>query len=146
MATMHDITNRPAHASPAPPRRRIIVVDDSADMREVLLEVLGRAGYEVVGASSGQRALSLMRDGIPDVVITDLLMPEMSGFALRAAMLRRPELAGVPVVILSGYGRRPSETLEAAEVLPKPLSIDRLLATVARLIESRRAAEDGVTV
>lgn len=145
MAIIHEPTAQ-ASAPMAGVRRRILVVDDSADMRDVLQEVLGRAGYDVIGASSGQRALALMRDGIPDLVITDLLMPEMSGFALRAAMLRRPELARVPVVILSGYWRRPGETLEAAEVLPKPLSIDRLLATVARLTDSQPGTEDGVTV
>jgi CheY-like chemotaxis protein len=144
MAIFHERIGRLSPAAGA--RRRILVVDDSADMRDVLQEVLGRAGYEVVGASSGQRALTLMRDGIPDLVITDLLMPEMSGFALRAAMLRRPELARVPVVILSGYWRRPGETLEAAEVLPKPLSINRLLATVGRLIDPAPGTEDGVAL
>lgn len=101
-------------------------------MRDVLHEILVSAGYDVVDASSGARALEAMTERAPDLVITDLLMPGMSGFSLRAAMLRRPDLAHVPVIVLSGYWQRPGETLEAVEALPKPLSVDRLLASVRR--------------
>jgi CheY-like chemotaxis protein len=121
-------------------RPRILVVDDSPDMRDVLQQVLVPAGYEVIGVPSGARALAHMSKELPDLVITDLLMPGMSGFTLRASMLRRPELARIPVIILSGYWQRPSETLEAAAVLPKPLNIDLLLNAVARFTRERAPA------
>jgi CheY-like chemotaxis protein len=111
----------------------VLVVDDSVDMRDLLKEVLEVAGYEVTACASGAAALRAMGTRRPDLVITDLLMPGMSGFSLRAAMLRRPDLATIPVAILSAYWQRPGETLDAAEALPKPVSIDRLLTTVARL-------------
>jgi CheY-like chemotaxis protein len=114
-------------------RSHILVVDDSIDMRDLLQDVLEAAGYEVTCCASGARALEVLASRRPDLVITDLLMPGMSGFSFRAAMLRRPDLATIPVVILSAYWQRPGETLDAAEALPKPVSIDRLLATVARL-------------
>lgn len=104
-----------------------LVVDDSDDMRHLLREVLESAGWQVVVAGSGQRALRLMALDPPDVAVIDLLMPGMSGFALRSAMLHDPALAKIPVIILSAYWGRPSETLEAAAVLPKPVNIDRLL-------------------
>jgi CheY-like chemotaxis protein len=126
---------------PAAPRRWVLVADDSFAMRDVLHEVLDAAGYEVTTVASGARALEAMADRVPDLVITDLLMPGMSGFSLRAAMLRRPDLAEVPVIVLSGYWQRPGETLEAAEVITKPLSIDRLLESVRRLAGS--GAPDG---
>ena len=119
---------------PAPQRPWVLVADDSAGMRDVLDEVLGAAGYEVTTVPSGARALEAMADRVPSLLITDLLMPGMSGFSLRAAMLRRPDLAAIPVIVLSGYWQRPGETLEAAEVLTKPLSIDRLLESVRRLV------------
>lgn len=127
----------------APAGPRLLVVDDSPDMRDVLQQVLVPAGYQVFGVPSGARALAYMSKELPDLVITDLLMPGMSGFTLRAAMLRRPELARIPVIILSGYWQRPSETLEAAAVLPKPLNIDLLLGTVARLTGDRAEAGDA---
>lgn len=139
----------PSHPDERAGERRPIVlaVDDSPDMRYLLAEILGSAGYEVVAVPSGAQALSYMTDRVPDVVITDLLMPGMSGFSLRAAMLKRPWLRSVPVIILSGYWQRPSETLEASAVLGKPLNIDDLLACVRRLTAdgaSADPAEDGM--
>ena len=116
------------------PRPLVLAVDDSADMRYLLGEVLGSAGYEVVGVPSAEQALRIMLHRVPDLLITDLLMPGMSGFALRAEMLKRPPLESVPVIILSGYWRRPSETLDASAVLPKPLNIDELVSSVSRLV------------
>ena len=113
-------------------------------MRHLLRDVLEPAGYEVSSCASGARALELLAHRRPDLVITDLLMPGMSGFSLRAAMLRRPDLASIPVVILSAYWQRPGETLDAAEALPKPVSVDRLLATVARLTERSVTGEPAV--
>jgi DNA-binding response OmpR family regulator len=111
----------------------VVVVDDSTDMRELLADVLERAGWEVRTAGTGDRALRLMRERRPDAVITDLLMPGMSGVELRGTMLRDAALARIPVVVLSAYWARPGETLEAFDILPKPLSIDRLLAVMDRL-------------
>jgi CheY-like chemotaxis protein len=65
-------------------------------------------------------------------------MPGMSGFALRALMLKRPDLSAIPVIVLSAYWHRPSETLEVADVITKPINIDRLVDSVRRLIPAVR--------
>ena len=133
------MTSQPVEAAPGPVPRRaaappyVLVADDSAEMRSLLADVLTDAGYEVRTVASGGRALSEMTSRRPDVLITDLFMPGMTGFSLRAEMLRRPKLATVPVIVLSAYWHRPGETLEVADVLTKPLNIDRLLASVERL-------------
>lgn len=123
----------PGEGERSPQRPVVLVVDDSADMRTLIAEVLTPAGYEVVGVPSGARALRFMADRIPDVMITDLFMPGMSGFTLRSTMLRRPDLAHIPVIVLSAYWHRPGETLDAVEAIPKPINIDRLLEAVGRL-------------
>jgi CheY-like chemotaxis protein len=110
----------------------VLVADDSAEMRELIREVLAREGYEVITVGSGGRALREMSIRRPDLVITDLLMPGMSGFSLRTLMLRRADLADIPVIVLSAYWHRPSETLDVVEVLTKPISTDRLIASVRR--------------
>ena len=137
-------TNTSAPGSPAdrPRRARILVADDSPEMRSLLSDILSDEGYEVTVAASGARALSIMNDDPPELLITDLLMPGMSGFALRTLMLRRPDLAAVRVVVLSAYWHRPSETLDVAAVLEKPLNIDRLLETVRRLTDGTAVEED----
>jgi CheY-like chemotaxis protein len=80
-----------------------------------------------------------MTERRPDLVITDLFMPGMSGFALRALMLKRPDLATIPVIVLSAYWHRPSETLEVADVITKPINIDRLIDSVRRLVPAVKA-------
>lgn len=113
---------------------RILVADDSSEMRALLKDIIGALGYEVTCVSSGARALSEMRARPPDLLITDLFMPGMSGFSLRSVMLRRPDLATIPVIILSAYWHRSSDTLDVAAVLMKPLNIDRLIAVVRELV------------
>lgn len=134
------MTTQPAEVPIGPPtgtdaaRPYVLVVDDSAEMCALLAELLEHEGYELRAVGSGGRALTEMIARPPDLLITDLFMPGMSGFSLRALMLRRPELASVPVIVLSAYWHRPSETLEVADVLTKPLNIDRLLDSVRRLL------------
>lgn len=127
-----DFSAIPSPGSSDPPPF-VLVVDDSADMRGLIADVLGSQGFEVLTVPSAARALEAMTERLPDLVLTDLLMPGMSGFALRGLMLRRPELADIPVVVLSGYWDRPSETLDAVEVLTKPLNIDRLIEVARRV-------------
>jgi CheY-like chemotaxis protein len=91
------------HPAAIQSRPLVVVADDSSDMRSLIKEVLEGDGYEVIPAASGARALTEMTARRPDLLITDLLMPGMTGFILRGLMLRRPELASIPVIILSAY-------------------------------------------
>jgi CheY-like chemotaxis protein len=110
----------------------VLVADDSAEMRTLIRDVLEGEGYEVIAVGSGGQALREMSSRRPDLVITDLLMPGMSGFSLRALMLRRADLADIPVIVLSAYWHRPGETLDVVEVLTKPIGADRLIQCVRR--------------
>ena len=121
-------------------RDLVLVVDDSPEMRALISDVLTDEGFEVATASSGGRALTVMAERRPDLVITDLMMPGMSGFALRGEMLRRADLARVPVVVLSAFWQRPSETLDAVDFIAKPLDVDQLLAVVHRAVDGADAA------
>ncbi len=127
-------------ASPGTPVLRplraplVLVADDSAEMCSLIREVLEGEGYEVITVGSGGRALREMSSRRPDLLITDLLMPGMSGFSLRTLMLRRRDLADIPVIVLSAYWHRPSETLDVVEVLTKPINVDRLIESVRRSV------------
>jgi len=130
-----------------PSQRRpfVLVAEDSPDMRGLLTEVLEAEGCEVLAVGSGGRALSEMVQRPPDLLITDLFMPGMTGFTLRSLMLKRPALARIPVIVLSAYWHRPSETLEVADVLTKPLNVDRLIEAVRRLAPTpSRDSRDGI--
>lgn len=109
--------------------RRVLVVDDDREIRELLVDLLSTEGYEVSAAGDGQRALAEARARRPDVILLDLMMPIMNGWEFRDAQLKDLELASVPVVIVSAF----DDTLDVAAVLRKPFQIEEVLATVHRL-------------
>jgi len=115
-------------------RPRILVVDDDAEIRRSIADVLRDEGYRVELAENGQEALALIDRGQPPcLILLDLMMPVMDGWGVLAALRADEDLAAIPVVIVSATGRW-SRGLAAPvrEVIEKPLSIDRLLAAVSR--------------
>jgi CheY-like chemotaxis protein len=78
-----------------------LLVDDDDDFRSLFGELLREEGYGVREASNGVEAVAALEEGPPDVMIVDLAMPTMSGWALYTTLRRRRDLSGVPVVFLS---------------------------------------------
>jgi CheY-like chemotaxis protein len=113
----------------------ILVVDDDADTRELLSEVLSLQGFEVHVARDGRHALQVLSHiGTPSLILLDWLMPVMSGSHFLARKRRNPRLRPIPVVLLSAWTRAWSATRrDAIEVLSKPLDLARLLALVERI-------------
>lgn len=114
---------------------RILVVDDDEQIRQVSESVLTHGGYEVRSASNGFEALVLMRQALPDLIISDLNMPSMSGFELLSIVRRRfPQL---PVIAISGeYSIQESEALLADAVFHKgQYSPPQLFKEIQSLLE-----------
>jgi CheY-like chemotaxis protein len=109
--------------------KRVLLIEDDADVREVIGMVLQTQGYEVLQASQGFEALELLRKSPrPDVIITDIMMPVMSGWEFLEAKASDPNLASIPVFVLSAAECR--DVLERARViafLPKPMDFALLL-------------------
>lgn len=115
-------------------RRHVLVVDDDRDIRETLQELLEQEGYEVETARNGAEALTLARRERPAVILLDLFMPVMDGLEFRRVQTEDPELADIPVVVVSaaaGMEARIGE-LGVAGYLEKPLRIEQLFDTVTR--------------
>ncbi|WP_434425030.1 response regulator [Nannocystis pusilla] len=111
----------------------VLVVDDEAVVQELMARFLAREGYRVIGARSGAEALRLAREVSPDVITLDVIMPGMDGWAVLTALKRDPELAEVPVVVMTIVSDRDvGFSLGASDYLLKPIDRDRLLATLAR--------------
>lgn len=112
---------------------RVLVVDDDEAVRVVLEAVLRADGHDVSMADDGEAALGLLGDRpLPSLVLLDLMMPRLSGWEVLEAMAHRPQLAGVPVLVLTGYddvGGLPSH----AHVLHKPIDADLLRQRVREL-------------
>ena len=116
---------------------RILVVDDEAAIRTFLVEGLTDAGYTVATAGNGAEALDLAREHGSDVVLLDLLMPVMDGLSFLRARQAQPDLARVPVVVLSAAGLdmlSAATRLRATAVLSKPLDLDVLSAVLEHVL------------
>jgi two-component system response regulator MprA len=116
-------------------RFALCVVDDDADIREALRDVLTFEGYEVVLADDGQSALERLRargNGCC-LILLDLMMPRMNGWEFRRKQLADPALAGIPVVLLTGAGTaaKAIDELHVEGTIEKPFDLDALLAKIA---------------
>lgn len=116
----------------SPPRRRVLIVEDDPDTFDSLAFALDTAGYTVEHARDGSEALAVLDRFQPDVVVTDLVMPGMSGEALIQAIRARGGLQP-RVLVVSGLGGLQARCsgLGADACLAKPLDLDALLTAVA---------------
>jgi signal transduction histidine kinase/CheY-like chemotaxis protein len=142
----------PAPSDPAPSGAGdlILVVDDNADMRDYLTRLLGR-NYAIESATNGAAALAAARARIPDLVVSDVMMPELDGFGLLRALRADLNLREVPVILLSARAgvEATAEGLDAGadDYLVKPFTARELLARVRThlaLARSRREARDSI--
>jgi CheY-like chemotaxis protein len=119
----------------------VILVEDHRDTRLMYAEFLS-AEFEVIQAADGEEALQAMRTRVPDLVITDLLLPGLNGFELVTRMRGDPALAAVPVICLSGYGGT-AQGDRAREVgcdrlIEKPCLPDTLSEAALELLRARK--------
>ena len=111
----------------------ILVVDDEPSLVEAISSILEDEGYSVATASDGLAALRALNDGLrPCLAILDLMMPTMSGWELRAAMLADPNLASIPVAIVSAFARGEMPTLQPTAVLQKPFELSQIVQLADR--------------
>ena len=120
-------------SAPAKLRHRILLVDDDVDVREALEGFLKTEGLDVCCASDGRKALYALRNGPrPCLILLDLNMAGMDGWEFRRRQLLWPQMASIPVVVLSGAPelRESTGTMEAAEVWRKPVPLHQVLRAV----------------
>ncbi len=118
---------------------RILVIDDDSAARDTIVQVLEDGGYQVTSAEDGRRGLASFRRDPPDLVITDIIMPEKEGIQTITEM--RGERPDAKIIAISGGGRigntdflRIARHLGAMDVIPKPFDPDDLLNRVERCL------------
>ena len=123
---------------------RLLIVDDETDSRDALAELADRWGYEVQTASDGTEALRRAIEWHPDVILTDLVMPNMDGLWLLRAL--RAELPDCPVVLLTGRGTVQTAVQAikegAYDFIEKPLEISRLRVVLDRALEKKETMRE----
>jgi two-component system, OmpR family, KDP operon response regulator KdpE len=127
-------------------RSRILVVDDETQISRVLKTTLNSQGYEVKTASNGEAGFNAIADWLPDLLITDLSMPGMSGIDLCRAVRER---SNIPIIVLSVRGEEKTkiEALDAGadDYVTKPFSINELLARVRANLRRVTANDEEVS-
>ena len=114
----------------------ILIVDDDYEVRDSLGDVLSEAGYQVVGAGHGGEALELLRGGLrPLAIFLDVMMPIVDGVQFRAQQRREPELADIPVIVLTAdrHVETKAADLAALAYLTKPARVETILGLLAKL-------------
>ena len=114
-------------------RNDVLVIDDDADMIEVIELVLQDAGYRTRSALNGQLALAAVAAEMPALIVLDMLMPVMNGWQF-AQEFRARYGRGVPIVVATAaeHVRSRTDALDVSDVLPKPFEVSDLLRLVAR--------------
>jgi signal transduction histidine kinase len=145
-ATLPAESRDAAHASAAAPE--VLVVEDNSDMRRLIVDLLGRE-FRVRAARNGREGLEVARERHPDLVLTDVMMPEMSGTELCAALKTDPETQAIPVMLVTSKAEREMKIegleLGADDYVTKPFHPRELLARVRSLVRLRRLQSELAT-
>ena len=116
-------------------RPRLLVVDDDVELCESLADALTDAGYDPVTAGDGARALALSHDmPAPQLILLDLMMPEMNGWEFREVQLRDQSVKDIPVVVMTASRDLLRHPVDADAFLFKPFTLDDLLEQVQRVV------------
>ena len=122
----------------------VLIVDDDPDIREGIVAVLETNDYHLATASNGIECMEQIRDEVPDLLILDMLMPRMDGFAVIRELRSDPDLAGIPIIILTtviedaAYRRYELETgvaMDVSNYIEKPAPPDELLRRVSAIVD-----------
>ena len=126
---------------------RVLIVEDEPDIRELVVHHLKRDGYLVSAASSGEEALRQVQAAAPDLVLLDLMMPEMDGLEVCRRLRQDPATVSLPIVMLTAKGDEVDRILGleigADDYIVKPFSPKELLARVRAVLRRSRQAPGG---
>ncbi len=139
--TEPDTAGRPHPPADADAPRTVLVVDDDPAILELMQRFLNKEGFRVVTASRAEEGLALARTHLPDVILLDVVMPEMNGWDVLSRLKSDPATREIPVVIVTMVDDRSRGiALGAAEFLTKPVDWTRLFDILNRLLQDHRSA------
>jgi twitching motility two-component system response regulator PilH len=126
----------------------VYFIDDSATMREVIKIAFRRESINVITCADAASALAQFEQNKPDIVITDVIMPDQDGYSVCSQIKQHPEYGGIPVVLMSGVVNKSvadkAVAVKADELIRKPFQPQELIGRVKSLLEPKRAADAPV--
>ena len=136
-------------AFPSGPMPTILLADDNADSRDIYRTLFTVAGYDVVEAEDGERAVEMTEDRQPDVILLNLRMPNMDGYGVLAELRKRAATQNIPCIVFTGdvrYEQMGRAVMEGADAfLSKPAEPREVLRFVQEMLRDRIRGPDGGT-
>lgn len=125
------------------PTRTVIYFEDDKDMVELVRIILGREGYQINGVAEGQAGIIAVQEEIPDVVLLDLMLPDMDGWEIYQQLKHDDSTANIPVIVITAKTQSIDKVLglEIAKVddyISKPFTPQELIERVGKVISSRK--------
>ncbi|MEG4227333.1 response regulator [Microcoleus sp. N9_B2] len=114
---------------------KILVIEDNNLIRETVLELLESRGFEAVGAENGQVGIETAIAQIPDLILSDVMMPELNGLEVFAILRSYPATASIPFIFMTGSEMEKALELKADGYLKKPCSVREMLGAIATQLE-----------
>ncbi len=120
---------------------KVIYVEDDAEMIDLIRLILNRRGYQVTGANGGQQGLDLIRSEIPDLVLLDLMMPNMDGWEVYQQLKSNPETNQIPVIVITAKSQPIDRVLglhiaKVDDYICKPFHPQELLDSIDKVLQS----------
>jgi len=125
--------------------RRIVYIEDEYDMIDLVRLILGQKGYEVVGAIGGREGLTMVQQELPDLVLLDLMMPDMGGWEVYQQMKADESTREIPVIIITAKAQSIDKVLglniaKVDDYISKPFSPQELIDSVESVVAKQAAA------
>lgn len=124
------------------PVKRILCIEDESEMIDLIRIILGRRGFEVKGATGGREGLQMIRDDHPDLVLLDLMMPDMDGWEVYQQMKADEKTRNIPVIVVTAKAQNIDRVLgihiaKVDDYVTKPFSPQDLLASVEKILNQQ---------
>lgn len=121
-------------------KRRILCIEDEAEMIELTRLVLEREGFEVIGAVGGAKGLEALKREKPDLVLLDLMMPDMDGWEVYRQMKANKDLVNIPVIVVTARAQSIDKVLglqvaKVADYITKPFGPKDLIGSIRRVLD-----------
>lgn len=130
--------------------RKIVCVEDEPEMIDLMRLILSRKGFEVVGANGGVKGLEIIRAEKPDLVLLDLMMPEMDGWQVYQQLKADPSTENIPVVVVTAKAQNIDKVLglhiaKVDDYISKPFSLQELVDRVEQVLKRREQTAKAVS-